>query len=40
VRDGKVSAAPARELYGVVIGADGLADEAATAALREERRRT
>jgi len=40
VADEKVSAAAARELYGVVIGADGLVDEAATAALRDERSRT
>lgn len=40
VRERKVSAAAAEELYGAVIGADGLADEAATAALRDDRRRT
>jgi N-methylhydantoinase B len=38
VANEKVSAASARELYGVVIGADGLVDDAATAALRDERR--
>ncbi len=40
VANGKVGVAAARELYGVVIGADGLVDEAATAALRDERSRT
>jgi N-methylhydantoinase B len=38
VANEKVSAAAARELYGVVIGSDGSADTAATAALRDERR--
>ena len=38
VANEKVSVAAARELYGVVIGADGLVDDAATAALRDERR--
>jgi N-methylhydantoinase B/oxoprolinase/acetone carboxylase alpha subunit len=40
VRNEKVSAAAASKLYGAVIGADGLVDDAATAALRVERRRT
>lgn len=40
VRDEKVSAAAASELYGAVIGADGLVDDTATAANRMERRGT
>ncbi len=38
VANEKVGAAAARKLYGVVIEADGLIDDAATAALRDERR--
>jgi len=40
VANEKVSVGAARELYGVVIGADGDADVDATADLRTERRRT
>jgi len=40
VANEKVSVGAARELYGVVIGADGNADVDATADLRTERRRT
>ena len=39
VANDKVSLEAARELYGVVIGADGAADADATADLRTERRR-
>jgi N-methylhydantoinase B len=38
VREGYVSAASAREHYGVVLGADGGVDAAATTALRQQRR--
>lgn len=38
VRRGYVSPARARSAYGVVVGADGRADEAATSALRDEAR--
>ena len=39
VRDEKVSAEAALALYGVVIGTDGLLDDGATGAVRDERRR-
>ena len=38
VANGKVSVAAARERYGVVVDGDGVVDEAATTALRDERR--
>jgi N-methylhydantoinase B len=38
VRNGKVSIAAARERYGVVVDGDGVVEDAATAALRDERR--
>ena len=38
VANGKVSPAAARERYGVVVDGEGVVDEAATAALRDERR--
>jgi N-methylhydantoinase B len=40
VANEKVSVEAARELYGVVVGTDGGVDLAATAAHRDERRRT
>lgn len=39
VRDGKVSVEAAEVLYGVVIGQEGLIDDGATSAARDERRR-
>ena len=39
VANGKVTVAAARDSYAVVVDGDGVVDEAATAALRDERRR-